>query len=367
MKEINIGSKIMSKRKEKGVTQEDLAAYIGVSKASVSKWETSQSYPDITILPVLATYFDITVDELIGYSPQLTKESIRKLYASLAEKFANDGYESTLQECNRLSKKYYSCYEFQLQLAILYTNYAITAPTEVMKKDMLTQVITSCQRIKQESLDAKLMRSANSLEATANLILNQIVEVVDLLEDTVVPYESDEVILANAYFMLGKEDKAKETLQFSIYQHLGAIMADLQSYAMMSIPDYDRFKEIMNRAKSIGDIFFLEQLNPNTMAALYVSSAQGYMQLGEEEEAIAMLKKYCNVCHNFKFPLKLQGDEFFNQVEEKFDELNIGTTAPRDEKTVKAAFVFAVTQNPIFKPLATRVEFKQIVKELENI
>ena len=49
MKEINIAQTIIDKRKEKGITQEDLAEYIGVSKASVSKWETGQSYPDITL------------------------------------------------------------------------------------------------------------------------------------------------------------------------------------------------------------------------------------------------------------------------------------------------------------------------------
>jgi transcriptional regulator with XRE-family HTH domain len=48
MKEINIAKTIITKRKEKGITQDELAAYIGVSKASVSKWETAQSYPDIT-------------------------------------------------------------------------------------------------------------------------------------------------------------------------------------------------------------------------------------------------------------------------------------------------------------------------------
>lgn len=43
MKEINIAGAIIKKRREKGMTQEDLANYIGVSKASVSKWETGGS------------------------------------------------------------------------------------------------------------------------------------------------------------------------------------------------------------------------------------------------------------------------------------------------------------------------------------
>ena len=43
LNELNIAKTIVLKRKEKGITQEELAAYIGVSKASVSKWETGVS------------------------------------------------------------------------------------------------------------------------------------------------------------------------------------------------------------------------------------------------------------------------------------------------------------------------------------
>lgn len=67
MKEINISKILVAKRKGKGVTQDELVEYIGVSKSSVSKWETGQSYPDITFLPQLAAYFNISIDELMGY------------------------------------------------------------------------------------------------------------------------------------------------------------------------------------------------------------------------------------------------------------------------------------------------------------
>ena len=77
MKEINIARAILQGRRAKGVTQEELAQFIGVSKASVSKWETGQSYPDITLLPHLAAYFNISIDELIGYEPWM----IRKISA----------------------------------------------------------------------------------------------------------------------------------------------------------------------------------------------------------------------------------------------------------------------------------------------
>jgi len=93
MKGINIAKTLAAKRKEKGITQDELAAYVGVSKASVSKWETGQSYPDITFLPQLAAYFNISVDRLIDYAPQMAKEDIKKLYHRLASDFAANPHD----------------------------------------------------------------------------------------------------------------------------------------------------------------------------------------------------------------------------------------------------------------------------------
>ena len=94
MKEINITNVLVKKRKEKGITQDELANYIGVSKASVSKWETGQSYPDITFLPMPASYFDISIDDLMDYKPQMTKEDIRKLYRKLSSDFTAKPFDS---------------------------------------------------------------------------------------------------------------------------------------------------------------------------------------------------------------------------------------------------------------------------------
>jgi Helix-turn-helix. len=104
MKEINIAGTIVKKRHEKGLTQEELANYLGVSKASVSKWETGQSYPDITFLPQLATFFNISIDELIGYEPQMSKEDIRKLYVRLSADFASRPFDEVLDACREIYK-----------------------------------------------------------------------------------------------------------------------------------------------------------------------------------------------------------------------------------------------------------------------
>jgi len=61
-----IGENLKALRKNKDMTQEDVAEVLGVSPQSVSKWERGDTYPDITLLPALANFFNTSVDSLIG-------------------------------------------------------------------------------------------------------------------------------------------------------------------------------------------------------------------------------------------------------------------------------------------------------------
>lgn len=61
--------KIAELRKNKGIGQQDLADVLGISFQSVSKWETGTTMPDITLLPSIAEYFNVSIDELLGIKP----------------------------------------------------------------------------------------------------------------------------------------------------------------------------------------------------------------------------------------------------------------------------------------------------------
>lgn len=67
---MNLADRIQSLRKSKGISQEELADQIGVSRQAVSKWESEQSLPDIEKIILLSDYFDVTTDYLLkGIEP----------------------------------------------------------------------------------------------------------------------------------------------------------------------------------------------------------------------------------------------------------------------------------------------------------
>ena len=63
---LKISENIAALRKQAGITQEDLANKLSVSNQAVSKWEAGKCCPDIEVLPELAAFFEISIDELLG-------------------------------------------------------------------------------------------------------------------------------------------------------------------------------------------------------------------------------------------------------------------------------------------------------------
>lgn len=82
--------KLLSLRKQKGLSQEELGAELQVSRQTISKWEAGQSYPDFQRLVLLSDYFDLTLDELVkGVDVQdvreknMTDERIASIYLDI--------------------------------------------------------------------------------------------------------------------------------------------------------------------------------------------------------------------------------------------------------------------------------------------
>jgi len=101
---MELGNSIKELRKKKGLRQEQLAEAMGVSTASVSKWETNQSYPELTLLAELADFFEVSIDTLIGHS--LNADRLEALIAQM-EKAANDHEEEIATAlCEKILRNY---------------------------------------------------------------------------------------------------------------------------------------------------------------------------------------------------------------------------------------------------------------------
>ena len=79
--EMTIGANIKRLRTSKNITQEQLSVAMNVTCAAVSKWERGETYPDITLLQPLAYFFEVTLDELMGYDQKKVQADIDETIA----------------------------------------------------------------------------------------------------------------------------------------------------------------------------------------------------------------------------------------------------------------------------------------------
>lgn len=102
--QLDLGTKIRQLRHRDGRTQETLAEALGVTSQAVSRWESGGSYPDMNLIPSIANYFGVTIDELFGYNNE-RESRINALVSQIQDmKRKNNGTDVSIDETIALAR-----------------------------------------------------------------------------------------------------------------------------------------------------------------------------------------------------------------------------------------------------------------------
>jgi hypothetical protein len=115
-------------------------------------------------------FFDMTVDELLGYEPQMSREGIRRECERLREAFANVPFDEAHEQCEKLVHDYYSCYPLLVQIAVLYLNHLDLADG-AKRNGLAHEAVELCRRIRQNSCASADIRLATAVEASLQLAI----------------------------------------------------------------------------------------------------------------------------------------------------------------------------------------------------
>lgn len=118
-----ISNVIRRLRRERDITQEDLASAVGVTYQSVSRWEKGQAYPDMELIPKIAQYFGISTDVLFGTDSKSINQRLDIHYQKINEKL-NDP-ESFYQACKAAYDEFPKEFSFGLWLCRCYVYHGI--------------------------------------------------------------------------------------------------------------------------------------------------------------------------------------------------------------------------------------------------
>ena len=113
---LKLGENLKKFRLQRELTQEQLADVLGVSAQAVSRWENGTTYPDITLLPTIVSYFEITLDELMGMENWRSEEQLKELLGQLEENGSKGLIYENILLLRDAVKTYPTNYELQFRL-----------------------------------------------------------------------------------------------------------------------------------------------------------------------------------------------------------------------------------------------------------
>lgn len=360
---LRLAENIRKLRREKKVTQDQLASFLKITKASVSKWETGQSYPDIFLLPQIASYFDVSIDELLGYEPQLSPEQIKKYYMDLAEDFSKLPFDEVIEKSRALVKKYYSCYPFLNQIVLLWINHFMISGDKDKEVEILNSIVELSDHIIKNNSNVSLYEDTISFKAIANLYLGREEEVIEELEPILKKKQLNdqyEAILIKAYQGKGEISKAELHNQITVYKNLMNLVSNSIEMINLRIQDREFCQETIKRIRKVIEVYDIKNLHPNTVLQFNYQEAIFYSAYGYKEKALKSLEEFVDRSLKFiKEGISLHGDKYFNRLEEWFEEFVLETEAPRKEKVVMESLIPAL-DNPALSLLFDEEEYKKL-------
>ncbi|EUJ36292.1 helix-turn-helix domain-containing protein [Brochothrix campestris] len=365
MEQFRCGTIIKTHRKKQGLSQGQLAAAMAVTKGAVSKWETGQSLPDITLLPTLANYFGVTIDALLGFDPQLSQVEIQTLYRTYCRQFATEPLQQVMAAVQQTISNYYGCMPLLLQLGILIVNHAPLASEPTEQQQMIMQAQQLFERVEKHTTEVALLQQTEMMLSYCAMALGEPATALALIKPNhrlILPVE---IIKANAQLRLGQTEEAYETIQVSAYQYILNFIGLVPTMLTLAASDRAKVKRTVTTVEAVSATFGLNEMHPAIMLPIYVTAAQSYVRLEATDDALAALQKYVALVETMHFPLELQGNDFFDGISDWLTTLDLGTQVPRDSAVIKASLLETVLQSP-FDTLAHRADYQQLISQLKQ-
>ena len=157
--ELMIDEKLKKLRRSRDLTQEEVAAHIGISYQAISKWERGDGYPDITMLPTLANYFGVSVDELIGMDEISSAQRLDDIHRKWQENRALGNHKENVELMRNALKIYPNHALLLIQLS---ASLERLDGTEKEKKEYLRESIMLHEQILRYCDDSEIRGAALS-------------------------------------------------------------------------------------------------------------------------------------------------------------------------------------------------------------
>ena len=351
--EIKLGRQIARLRKERGMTQEQLAQAVGVSPPAVSKWETDSSCPDIALLCPLARALSTNVDTLLQFEDELPEDRMMDSMNEILDNVMEKGYEEAEVMLKNLLHSYPSSISLKFHAAVALDMIMLTCMSA--GKEKRTEWTGWKKQLLEEiyrSGDAKYWLRAVSGLAGIAIGEDRLDDAETLLKK--LPDQTDDPPMMWTMIHLKREEpeQALETIQKALY----ATVTKVQRYLMQMMnekvmPDPEKVLEI---CKIYGETEKLFGVGGGLGIGFYI---QAYQRMNNMEET----KKYMiQMIDLILGPARMPNPLLFHPT------LKVETDQAAVPKQVKEYLLNNLLTSDDYKPFRGDQDFKEAVERLRR-
>lgn len=273
-------------RKERGLTQEQVAGYLGVSTPAVNKWESGSSYPDITLIPALARLLRVDLNTLMCFQENLSEQEIAAFANQVYETMHQQGFACGFAQAMEKIQEYPNCDKLICMIASLLEGGLIFFRVE--EKENYQQQIDALYHRLLDSEDTAVHNTTRRMLVSRYITQQNYQQAQQLLDEIENERPMDKVYFQAQLDTAQKNyPKAKEALERKLFSEITQVQSILLSLIDIALKEENiqQAERLADIASASADVFEL------THYGKYSTYFQIVMAEKDKERAFALLTK----------------------------------------------------------------------------
>lgn len=315
MQPLKTGEIVRALRKNKDITQEQLAEVLGISAAAVSKWESGLTSPDIQLFPILARYFHVSIDFLMGFSNTASEEEREQIYNEVTNSIQSASSDEAIDIWEYYNRQYPNDYQMKYDLAnIVLLN--MVKLSDHGKKDLTTLTTRLINVYEQctESDDLKIKQGSYYQISNLFITLQNYESAQKTLSKIPVQEVSPQLLLNMIYIRKGEYPAAEKSIQESILRAVNEIVGELGHLIVIrrQANNSDAVLQLLNKQRQLFDIF---ELTPLLGIGVILQIVMQLCGMGKQDEALSELEGLAQLVEQSTDRKSVSDIPFFSDID----------------------------------------------------
>jgi len=345
-----INTVIRENRKAHGLTQEQMAEYLGVSTPAVNKWEKGVSYPDVSLLPALARLLKIDLNTLLCFEEGLTDQEIEHFSNKIIDTIRKKDYESGFSLAMEKVREYPNCDKLIHTTAFLLEGALVMYGANADNKEAYENQITALYERVAGSNEEQVRNSAVYMLVARYMgqgEYEKAQEMLDLLPENA---GLDKMLLqANLSYHLDKLEEAAEILERKLLMDVNEIHGILKNLAdialkMKNLETVDYLAEL---SVKVSDMFDLWGVNA------YLVPLEVALAKKNVKDSLSLIKSVLSAVGS---PWKVSDSVLYTHIPVKEE------TQENYSKQLFQAFLAEMESSPKYEFLHETAEFQHLIE-----